>query len=88
MSNIFSLREIKSHNNIDDCWLIANNNVYDATSFLKEHPAHSKRVLKYAGTDVTNDFNFHTKNQKDEWKKYFIGYVDNYNHKIQCCIIF
>ena len=86
MSNIFSIREIKSHNNIDDCWLIANNKVYNASPFLKEHPSHTNRVLKYAGMDVTKDFNFHTKKQQQEWNKYFIGYICRKPYKCQCII--
>ena len=46
MPNVFSLREIKSHNKINDCWLIANNKVYNSTLFIKNHPAHAKRILK------------------------------------------
>jgi len=86
MSNFFSLGEIKYHNTIDDCWLIVNNRVYNASSFMKEHPAHANRILKYAGMDVTKDFNFHTKKQQREWKKYFIGYIVSEPNKCQCII--
>ena len=88
MSEKFSIHEVKNHNTLKDCWVIANNKVYNAGEFLKIHPAHTKRILKYAGKDVTKDFNFHTKNQKKEWEKYFIGYINTYNYHKPCCIIF
>ena len=85
----FSIGEIRCHNTIDSCWLIVRNNVYDATLFLKKHPEHSQRILKNAGRDVTEDYDFHTKSQKKEWKQYHIGYLKTkrYPKEDMCCLI-
>ena len=84
MYNIYSINEVKYHNTINDCWLIANKKVYNASDFLKSHPAHTKRIMKYAGTDVTKDFNFHTQDQQKVWARYLIGYIDNIPNKCFC----
>ena len=84
MYNIYSINEIKYHNTVNDCWLISNNKVYNASSFLRLHPAHTNRIMKNAGKDVTKDFNFHTKNQQKEWNKYLIGYIDKIPNKCFC----
>tara|TARA_X000000368_G_C22792812_1_gene606722 strand:+ start:326 stop:589 length:264 start_codon:yes stop_codon:yes gene_type:complete len=84
MPDIYTIHEILNHNTLEDCWLIANNKVYNASEFLKIHPAHTNRILKYGGKDVTKDFNFHTKNQKKQWKKYLIGYVNKQPDKCLC----
>lgn len=34
---VISLQEIQSHNNINDCWIIINDNVYDISQFIKDH---------------------------------------------------
>ena len=33
----------------DDCWIVINNNVSDATSVLKWHPGGASAILAYAG---------------------------------------
>ena len=34
----FSLKQVSTHNQPSDFWLIINNNVYDITTFIKKHP--------------------------------------------------
>jgi len=34
----FTLKEIATHNNKKDCWLVINDVVYDVTNYLDEHP--------------------------------------------------
>lgn len=79
---MFSKQEIEKHTTINDCWLIANNNVYNVTEFLQLHPEHINIVLEKAGQDVSEDYFFHTKSMKKIWKKYYIGIV-----KPQVCVI-
>lgn len=80
MSTLFSYQEIQRHRILRDCWLIANGKVYNATPFLKQHPEHQERIMKKAGQDVTDDFDFHQNNQQQEWKKYKIGKLRNYKN--------
>jgi nitrate reductase (NAD(P)H) len=87
MSKYYYIGEIRLHNTKDSCWLIAHNKVYDATGFLKKHPEHSQRILKNAGKDVTEDYDFHTSSHKKIWKQYHIGYVEKSNYQTNCCTI-
>ena len=34
----FTIEEIKKHNNEKNAWIIINNNVYDITEFIDNHP--------------------------------------------------
>lgn len=55
----FTREEIEKHDSRDDCWLVINGNVYDATSVLKWHPGGSAALLGNAGKlnlDVTSSF--------------------------------
>lgn len=67
--------EISLHNSADDCWLVAKGIVYDVTSFLSDHPAGPKSILRHGGTDATEDFNFHSKSARAMWKPFEIGRV-------------
>jgi len=73
--NYYSLNEIKKHNTVNDCWLIAHNNIYNVTEFIKKHPIGPYPILKRAGQDCSEDFDFHGKSGKKIWKKYKIGYI-------------
>ncbi len=55
-TNIISRVEILQHNSINDCWLIIQNNVYDFTGFIKQHPGGSEILLSRAGEDATSYF--------------------------------
>ncbi|KAJ3571579.1 hypothetical protein NP233_g3659 [Leucocoprinus birnbaumii] len=49
----WTLDQVAQHNSPDSCWVIIQNNVYDVTDFLPEHPGGAKIILKYAGRDAT-----------------------------------
>ncbi|KAF2150810.1 hypothetical protein K461DRAFT_228984 [Myriangium duriaei CBS 260.36] len=56
----FTRQEIEKHDKKDDCWLVINNNVYDATSVLSWHPGGPATITANAGklsADVTSSFN-------------------------------
>jgi nitrate reductase (NAD(P)H) len=69
----YTYEEINKHNTADDCWLIAGDKVYNVTQFLKLHPQHTERIMKYIGEDVKKHYDFHTQKQHEQWSKYFIG---------------
>ncbi|KAF8528928.1 FMN-dependent dehydrogenase-domain-containing protein [Hysterangium stoloniferum] len=52
----FTLEQVAKHNSKESCWIIINNQVYDVTDFLPEHPGGSKIILKYAGKDASEAF--------------------------------
>ena len=62
----------KKHSDETSCWIIVNNNVYDVTNFLKDHPPSKKIIIKKAGTDCSYDLHFHSDNAKKILKKFII----------------
>ncbi|KAG0005025.1 fatty acid alpha-hydroxylase [Entomortierella chlamydospora] len=49
----YTLAQVQDHNNADSCWVILNNNVYDVTSFITDHPGGEELILDYAGKDIS-----------------------------------
>ena len=45
----FTREEIEKHDNENDCWLVVDNKVYDATSVLAWHPGGKAALLGHAG---------------------------------------
>ena len=65
----YSIKEVKRHNTIEDCWLIAHNKVYDVTKYMDKHPGGKEAILKYAGKDATEAFyQIHEKYMLDDLK--------------------
>lgn len=63
MSATFTKTQVSKNNTEDSCWVIANDKVYDVTSFLADHPGGDGILMEFAGTDVTSvlgDINYHT----------------------------
>jgi L-lactate dehydrogenase (cytochrome) len=48
--------EVAKHNNRDSCWVVIENQVYDVTDFLEEHPGGASIILRYAGKDATEEY--------------------------------
>ncbi|KOS23414.1 Nitrate reductase 1 [Escovopsis weberi] len=45
----FTRAEIEKHDKKDDCWIVVDGNVYDATSVLDWHPGGAEAILGHAG---------------------------------------
>ncbi|KAK3400624.1 hypothetical protein B0T20DRAFT_451396 [Sordaria brevicollis] len=55
----FTREEIEKHNKLEDCWLVIDNKVYDATSVLNWHPGGRAAILAHAGKchqETTDEF--------------------------------
>ena len=63
-SNIFiSHEEIVKHNNMDDCWIIINNEVFDLTNFIKYEHIGGEQLLLGNRREFTKLFlSIHTHN--------------------------
>lgn len=61
------------HRKAHSCWLAADGKVFDATLFLSRHPAGSEVILKYAGSDCSEDLSLHSNGAQKLWQKYCIG---------------
>lgn len=53
----YTLAEIAKHNKDNDCWVVVNGLVVDATSFLSDHPGGKMAIMAFAGRDATEEFN-------------------------------
>ncbi|OOQ82121.1 Cytochrome b2, mitochondrial [Penicillium brasilianum] len=53
---LLSTQQISEHKTPDDCWIVVDNQVWDVTDFLDEHPGGSSIILKYAGHDATKAY--------------------------------
>lgn len=55
----FTREEIEKHNEENDCWIVVNGKVYDATSVLDWHPGGKAPIMAHAGkvhVDTTDEF--------------------------------
>ncbi len=48
--------EVATHNSKASCWTIINNNVYDITNYIPQHPG-GDEILQACGTDGSTLFN-------------------------------
>lgn len=73
----YTMCEVRRHNHEGSAWIRMGDQIYDATSFLKVHPAGSECILRRAGglQDCTTDFQFHSKRGQTMFKKHLIGTV-------------
>ncbi len=75
----YTVDEVERHNSHDDCWIIIDNNVYNVTNFLDEHPGGSDRIRPYCGEDATQAFNTqggegsHSSTARNLREQYLIG---------------
>lgn len=55
----FTRQEIEKHEREDDCWIVVDERVYDATSVLSWHPGGAAPIMMHAGAvhfDTTEEF--------------------------------
>jgi cytochrome b involved in lipid metabolism/protoporphyrinogen oxidase len=71
-SQAITMTEVNKHNNKKDAWLVIDNNVYDITSWVPNHPGGSI-ILKGVGTDATKLFKGHSNYAKEKLKTFKIG---------------
>ncbi|GIX99245.1 cytochrome b5 [Caerostris darwini] len=71
----YTLSEVASHCNHNDCWVVIEDNVYDITSFLDTHPGGFDVLMEHAGRDATVAFYGagHLRTTKDLLKPFFVG---------------
>ncbi|XP_050363001.1 cytochrome b5-like [Nymphalis io] len=71
----FTRKEILNRNTKQDAVFIIENEVYDVTPFLDDHPGGHEVLLNVAGKDASEDFDDvgHSSDAKHMMKKYKIG---------------
>lgn len=56
----YTLAQVASHNKVDDCWMILDGKVYDATKVIPHHPGGAQAILNFAGKDASYHIQFHS----------------------------
>uniref|UniRef100_A0A0R3RF86 Cytochrome b5 n=1 Tax=Elaeophora elaphi TaxID=1147741 RepID=A0A0R3RF86_9BILA len=77
----YTIAEVAEHNDASSTWLIIDNNVYDVTKFLEEHPGGDEVLLEQAGQNATESFKDigHSRDAVEMTKEYLIGYLSDAN---------
>ncbi len=52
-----TIKEVAQHSTAADCWSVVNENVYDLTQWINEHPGGSGPVESMCGIDASTPFN-------------------------------
>lgn len=66
--------EVRRRNLTGACWIVSQGSVYDVTAALADHPGGKRSVLRNAGgRDCAEDFHFHSRAAKKQWRQYRIG---------------
>ncbi|KAL2353834.1 hypothetical protein BJ546DRAFT_114268 [Cryomyces antarcticus] len=75
----FTREEIEKHDKEDDCWLVVDGKVYDATSVLKWHPGGKAAIVGHAGKvhqETSDEFaNIHDGYAYEQLRKCVLGVV-------------
>lgn len=53
---LYTASTVATHNSKSSCWTIVNNNVYDITSYISQHPGGEARIMSICGIDGTSAF--------------------------------
>ena len=51
-----TMEDVATHNSVDDCWIVVDGVVYDASGFGARHPGGQAAIQGICGTDATNAF--------------------------------
>ncbi|KAI9739142.1 MAG: hypothetical protein M1834_007355 [Cirrosporium novae-zelandiae] len=72
-----TLDELRKHDIAEQPWFVLDGEVYDGTTFLKEHPGGAQSIVSAAGTDATEEFMAtHSETAKAMMSAYHIGTID------------
>lgn len=75
----YSAAEIARHASATSCWLLIDNQVYDVTAYLSQHPGGIRTITPWCGKESTKAFaneggrGEHSRTAYDDLKTYFIG---------------
>jgi len=78
-----TIDELKKHDKEDDPWFVVNGEVYDGTTFLKDHPGGAQSIISAAGLDSTDEFMaIHSETAKAIMPNYHIGSLDEASRRV------
>ncbi|KAI1614970.1 cytochrome b5-like heme/steroid binding domain-containing protein [Exophiala viscosa] len=75
---VFTVEDVKKHDQNSDLWMIINGRVYDCTNYAPDHPGGAEVLMTVAGADGTEGFNDigHSKEAKEQLEGLVIGTVE------------
>jgi cytochrome b involved in lipid metabolism len=53
----YTLAQVSQHGTAQNCWTTVNGNVYDVTSWIRQHPGGSGAIIGMCGRDASADYN-------------------------------
>jgi nitrate reductase (NAD(P)H) len=56
VNKTISIDELRKHDDEKQPWFVVNNEVYDGTAFLQDHPGGAQSIVSAAGLDSTDEF--------------------------------
>ena len=56
LKRLITIDELRKHDNGQDPWFVINGEVYQGTSYLKEHPGGAQSIVAVAGLDASDEF--------------------------------
>lgn len=73
--DLFTVDLVAQHNTPSDCWVTADNNVYNVTSYIYAHPGGAGNITAYCGGDIAAAFasQGHSNNAVNIMASYKIG---------------
>jgi len=55
-STQYTMAQVQAANTPQKCWTVINNNVYDLTNWINQHPGGPDKIIQLCGTDGTSKF--------------------------------
>lgn len=79
LQRTFTEEEVAEHARKNDCWMIIKGKVYDVTPYIKIHPGGQSALMNFAGSDGTENVQFHSATMMKLLEKYFyVGNLEGY----------
>ncbi len=69
----YTLADVSQHSTESDCWIVVENNVYDMTPFIPDHPG-GREIVEGCGRDATSMFQREREHQKENAASYLPPY--------------
>ncbi|CAH0023142.1 unnamed protein product [Clonostachys rhizophaga] len=81
---VVTTSELAQHCTANDLWVSVHGNVYNLTSFLKDHPGGIDSILQCAGDDGTEAYDYagHSKSASATLKRFLIGPLEGHDEKL------
>lgn len=77
MVKSYTMEEVQKHSSEESAWIVVDGKVYDATSYLDDHPGGAASIVMNAGGDATEDFlAIHSTAARKMLEDYYIGELD------------